>query len=89
MNQHLVRTMNGATFNDGAEAIQEARLLRRMMENGELFTFYGSRGMRCPLCFNEVSNHRYKIPCWRYGEWDRYGLHVSATPVGFGRENAQ
>lgn len=61
--------------------VMNARKIRRMMVEGELFTTYGcNKRFDCPICYNPISNHTYKIPCFRNGEWDRYGLHVAATP---------
>lgn len=64
-----------------AERVTEARNIRTLMITGQLFTSYlCSKEFTCPICYNPIHNHTYKIPCFRKGEWDRYGLHVAATP---------
>lgn len=45
----------------------------------------------CPICHRRVDGHNsayrtpegwlLRLPCWRRGEWDRYGLHINPTAI--------
>lgn len=78
-----------AIFDD----VKEAREIRRQVLNREVSFAYGQPRRRCPVCHNQIDEHNSRvnwpdqtpngsqIPCWRRGEWDRYGLHIAPTRV--------
>lgn len=76
--------------------VEAARALRdRILRSPSDYLY--PRDVSCPICGRVVSSHNAtflvmrpdgrtyfeSLPCWRRGEWDRYGLHVAPTPLSF------
>lgn len=67
--------------------------LARAMRKSRIANWDGNRAIYdsvpCPICHRRVDSHNsgfttpegwiLRIPCWRRGEWDRYGLHINPT----------
>ena len=70
-----------------------ARVLRDELVSGAReITLAVVYELRCPVCDRRVWDHNsafqrggsfVHVPCYRRGEWDRFGLHVEPTPVRF------